>query len=340
MADSSKKVSELPIAVNMANTDRVVLLTNPANNAILKTIPVTNFNIPPSTNTDYVGYILTTNTAGKAQWSAFTGVNNVKSITTGNAHTISANDSVVFVNPYIVGTNVTITLPIENAIEGKEILIKNIDASNNKKVRITTSDIGNAYLENPVTGAFVTYYDLVETGQAETWIHDGTVYRHLNTARATPIFYTNANTYAQVVVKNASNGENASSDLVLYNNAGNEAAGTGPFIDIGINSNTYSNSLYSIGSFSDAYLFNSGGNLAIGTSEDKSIVFHANGTTSDKKVMTVNSTSITLSAVLQAPQTTKLNNSTGSVGQICWDGDYIYVCTATNTWKRASLNTF
>lgn len=339
MADNSKKVSELPVAVNAANTDRVVLLTNPATNAALKTIALTNFNIP-STNTDSVGYILTTNTSGRAQWSAFTGVNSVRSITSANTYTVTANDSVMLVNPYVVTSNVTVTLPIEGAIEGKEILIKNIDATGNKKVRITTDDVGNAYLEHPVTGSFVTYYDLVETGQAETWIHDGSVYRHLNTARATPVFYTNANTYAQVVVKNASNGENASSDLVLYNNAGNEAAGTGPFIDVGINSNTYSNATYSIGSFSDAYVFNAGGNLAIGTSDDKSIIFHANGTTSDKKVMTVNSTAVTLSTILQAPQATKLNNSTGSTGQICWDGNYIYVCTATNTWKRATLNSF
>jgi hypothetical protein len=31
---------------------------------------------------------------------------------------------------------------------------------------------------------------------------------------------------------------------------------------------------------------------------------------------------------------------TGSAGEICWDADYIYVCTATNTWKRAALSTW
>ena len=307
MTDQSKKVSQLTIATSAANTDRVVLLSNPSTNAALKTISITNLNIP-STNTSSIGYILTTNTSGRAQWSAFTGVNYVTSITTANAYTATSNDSVLLVNPYVVGANVTITLPIESAIEGKEILVKNIDSTGNKKVRITTDDVGNAYLEDPVTGSFVTYYDLIETGQAETWIHDGNVYRHLNTARATPIFYTDANTYAQVVIKNASAGNNASSDLVLYNNAGNEAAGTGPFIDVGINSNTYSNSTYSIGSFSDAYVFNAGGNLAIGTSDDRTIVFHANGTTSEKKVMTVNSSAVLISTIFQTPQLTKQNH--------------------------------
>jgi len=31
---------------------------------------------------------------------------------------------------------------------------------------------------------------------------------------------------------------------------------------------------------------------------------------------------------------------TGVTGEICWDADYIYVCTATNTWKRAGLSTW
>ena len=30
----------------------------------------------------------------------------------------------------------------------------------------------------------------------------------------------------------------------------------------------------------------------------------------------------------------------GSAGQICFDGDYIYVCVAENTWKRSLLSTW
>lgn len=33
-------------------------------------------------------------------------------------------------------------------------------------------------------------------------------------------------------------------------------------------------------------------------------------------------------------------SATGSVGQVAWDADYFYVCTATNTWKRAALSTW
>jgi hypothetical protein len=32
--------------------------------------------------------------------------------------------------------------------------------------------------------------------------------------------------------------------------------------------------------------------------------------------------------------------ATGTAGQIRWDADYIYVCTATNTWKRVAISTW
>jgi hypothetical protein len=30
----------------------------------------------------------------------------------------------------------------------------------------------------------------------------------------------------------------------------------------------------------------------------------------------------------------------GNAGEICWDASYIYVCTATNAWKRAFIDTW
>jgi hypothetical protein len=32
--------------------------------------------------------------------------------------------------------------------------------------------------------------------------------------------------------------------------------------------------------------------------------------------------------------------ATGTAGEICWDANYIYVCTATNTWKRTAIATW
>jgi hypothetical protein len=34
------------------------------------------------------------------------------------------------------------------------------------------------------------------------------------------------------------------------------------------------------------------------------------------------------------------SSSSGTPGEIRYDGNYIYVCVANNTWKRADLNTW
>ena len=46
---------------------------------------------------------------------------------------------------------------------------------------------------------------------------------------------------------------------------------------------------------------------------------------------------VTITGVFSAPQQTKAASDPGTVGQVCWDSTYIYVCTATNTWKRCQL---
>jgi len=33
-------------------------------------------------------------------------------------------------------------------------------------------------------------------------------------------------------------------------------------------------------------------------------------------------------------------SATGTAGQIAYDSSYIYICTATNTWRRAALSTW
>jgi hypothetical protein len=39
-------------------------------------------------------------------------------------------------------------------------------------------------------------------------------------------------------------------------------------------------------------------------------------------------------------QTPASAGATGTAGTICWDTSYIYVCTATNTWKRVAISTW
>jgi len=51
------------------------------------------------------------------------------------------------------------------------------------------------------------------------------------------------------------------------------------------------------------------------------------------RVETVESVSITNSTPASA-------GATGVKGQIAWDASYIYVCTATDTWKRVAIATW
>ena len=43
---------------------------------------------------------------------------------------------------------------------------------------------------------------------------------------------------------------------------------------------------------------------------------------------------------LTTPKTPASATAAGTAGDITWDTDYIYVCTATNTWKRSALTTW
>lgn len=43
---------------------------------------------------------------------------------------------------------------------------------------------------------------------------------------------------------------------------------------------------------------------------------------------------------LRDSKTPSSASDTGNQGDIAWDSDYIYICTATNTWKRAALATW
>jgi hypothetical protein len=57
------------------------------------------------------------------------------------------------------------------------------------------------------------------------------------------------------------------------------------------------------------------------------------GTNEPTEKLDINSDAIRI----RTAQTPASATATGNVGDICWDSNYIYVCVATNTWKRSSL---
>lgn len=98
---------------------------------------------------------------------------------------------------------------------------------------------------------------------------------------ATAQFFSNIAGYSQVNQQNISANAWASSDFIATSNNGNDSQG---FIDMGINSNTYSQSTFTIASANDGYLYTfgnattGGGNLAIGTATANDVVFFTGGT--------------------------------------------------------------
>lgn len=43
---------------------------------------------------------------------------------------------------------------------------------------------------------------------------------------------------------------------------------------------------------------------------------------------------------LRTAKTPVSSTATGTAGQVCWDANFVYICVATNTWKRAALSSW
>lgn len=107
-----------------------------------------------------------------------------------------------------------------------------------------------------------------------------------------------ANGVVQLNIQNQSSGSSASSDLVATADTGTDSIN---YIDIGINSSTYSDAAYNIGGPLDSYVYSNGGNLSIGTQSTKDLVFHTDGTTSSKERMRITAAG---GVTIQAPGNT------------------------------------
>lgn len=60
------------------------------------------------------------------------------------------------------------------------------------------------------------------------------------------------------------------------------------------------------------------------------------GTTSPTTLLDINADTMRL----RTPRTIATSTDAGSQGEVCYDANYIYVCVAPNTWKRAGLGTW
>ena len=76
---------------------------------------------------------------------------------------------------------------------------------------------------------------------------------------------------------------------------------------------------------SEAFRVDSSRRLLVGTSSD-----------SGGALLQVNGDRVRI-ATAKTPASA---SATGTAGEICWDANYVYVCTATNTWKRSAISTW
>jgi hypothetical protein len=136
------------------------------------------------------------------------------------------------------------------------------------------------------------------------------------------------NDYAQVAFSNRSSHADASTDVILYSNNGNDASG---YIDMGITSSNFADPDFTITGKGDGYLFMVGadagatdrGNLVIATSDtgtQNKIVFAAGGLSSDNTQMVI-TPDVNVHIEIPTPSTSPTTGALTVVGGVGISGD-------------------
>ena len=134
--------------------------------------------------------------------------------------------------------------------------------------------------------------------------------------------------YAQIAFTNRSSNANASTDIILYSNNGNDASG---YIDMGITSSNFADPDYTITGKGDGYIFMVGaeagvqdkGNLVLatsGTGLENKIVFAAGGLASDNRQMVI-TPDVNVHIEIPTPSTSPTTGALTVVGGVGITGD-------------------
>ncbi len=158
-----------------------------------------------------------------------------------------------------------------------------------------------------------------------------------NTANGTYSLNANTTGYGNIAIGYAS----LFSNTTGYNNIA-QGMYAGRYISGGSVANqTSNNSLY--------FGYNS---MALANGDTNEIVFGANAVGNGSNSVTLGNDLITKTILkgnvdingdairLRTAQTPASATAAGDTGMICWDANYIYVCVATNTWKRSAIATW
>lgn len=322
MADRAKKISELNALTSPSANSLLVIVDNPG---------LANVETKKITLGNLFGHISANVTV--------TGITSLGNVTSNNitaSQTISAN--VINVSNSVIVGNVTITpgsIRTGGLFNNGNILY----TSNNRISYITmlSYDVPtNALVANGVVATRSLYS-----------ANDFASIFAVNFSNIRVGAFDNVNSYSQAMVWNSNTGSRASSDYIVTADEGDDSR---LYADFGIASGTYSYPGFEIIKPHDAYLFSANTDLLLGTGGSNTgvIVFtgtpNANATHSQfhsNGMLEVRNTTRTGKLFFSNTTSTPANSSaTGSVGEVRVDSSYIYVCVATNTWKRASISTW
>ena len=141
---------------------------------------------------------------------------------------------------------------------------------------------------------------------------------------------SNVNSYTQLVIKNHNSGTLASADVIAVNDLGDDSS---YYIDMGINSSTYSNPDYDISGPNGGYLYNVGGDLSIGTAtSNQPIIFFSGGTKASNKIGSANSSGWYLDNL------TVVNNINGNIAGNANNAYYLNGTVASGYQTTAGLS--
>ena len=179
-------------------------------------------------------------------------------------------------------------------------------------------------IDNTGTGANKYSLGVNGVGALGVWDNTASAFRmYINSSGNVGIGTTSPSEKLSVVGNIRANGALVATDGtnlgVLFADGSNAYLGTGglatPFV-------------FKVGNGSadvERARIDSSGRLLVGT-----------GTDSGGALLQINDNRIRIATAKTPASAT----DTGVTGEICWDANYVYVCTATNTWKRTALATW
>lgn len=236
----------------------------------------------------------------------------------------------------------TFTLPISSGSNGYVLTTDGTGVSSWSQLNISTAVTGTLGVGNGGTGtstAFTTgsvvfagASGVYSQDNSKLFWNDSTYSLGIGTASPSYNLQVTGNAYAS---SNIISGATVYGQALTVDNSGNDAILS--FSNSGARKSyirDYGDGLGIVEESAKGMYFYTSNTLAVSIDNTQNVLIGTNTTGASKLV--VNDTSIQINN----SNTPASASSTGTVGQICWDNGYIYVCVASNTWKRAAISTW